>query len=279
MKKKRLLICGALVLLLAAGVMILDSKYNLQVTEYELYFDNLPEQFDGFRIVQLSDLHGASFGRDNSRLATVVRQLGPDFIALTGDFAENKKQLSAAARLFDGLEGSAPMYWVNGNHEWVRGGVQPLMQELLISHGVISLSNSYLPIERDGARIIAAGAEDPNGRADMIKPDALAAMLRTEYPDEFVLWLGHRNYWVQKYPELPVDLVLSGHAHGGIVRLPGIGGLMNVNHGPMATFEKGTYQSGSYTMVVSRGLGNSIPVPRFLNRPEIVTIILRSGQS
>ena len=124
-----------------------------------------------------------------------------------------------------------------------------------------------------------AGAEDPNGRADMIKPDALAELLRQEYPGEFVLWLGHRNYWAEKYPELPVDLILSGHAHGGIVRLPGIGGLLNVNHSFGAEYESGVYQGERFQMVVSRGLGNSIPVPRFLNRPELVKIILHCGQS
>ena len=122
-------------------------------------------------------------------------------------------------------------------------------------------------------------AEDPNGYADMIKPDALAEKLREEYPEDFVLWLGHRNYWAEKYPDLPVDLILSGHAHGGIVRLPGIGGLLTVNHSLGAEYESGVYQGETFKMVVSRGLGNSIPVPRFLNRPEVVKIILHCGQS
>ena len=113
----------------------------------------------------------------------------------------------------------------------------------------------------------------------MIKPDALAEQLRQEYPEEFVLWLGHRNYWAEKYPSLPVDLILSGHAHGGIVRLPGIGGLLNVNHSFGAEYESGVYQGERFQVVVSRGLGNSIPVPRFLNRPELVKIILHCGQS
>ena len=151
--------------------------------------------------------------------------------------------------------------------------------ELLDAYGVIRLENRCLPIRRDGAQIIVAGAEDPNGRADMIKPDALAELLRQEYPGEFVLWLGHRNYWAEKYPELPVDLILSGHAHGGIVRLPGIGGLLNVNHSFGAEYESGVYQGERFQMLVSRGLGNSIPVPRFLNRPELVKIILHCGQS
>ena len=278
MKKKTLFACAALALVLAGTGLVLDSRYGLQVTEYHLYFDALPEQFEGFRIVQLSDLHGSVFGRDNSRLAALVRAQRPDLIAMTGDFAEDESQLGATRGLLAGISGAAPIYWVNGNHEWVRG-VLPRLRELLDEYGVICLENRYLPLEKDGARIIVAGAEDPNGRADMIKPDALAEKLREEYPEEFVLWLGHRNYWAERYPALPVELILSGHAHGGILRLPGIGGLLNVNHSFGAEYEAGVYPGEQFQMVVSRGLGNSVPVPRFLNRPQVVTVILHCGQS
>lgn len=278
MKKKTLFVCAALALVLTGAGLMLDSRCGLQVTEYNLYFDSLPAQFEGCCIVQLSDLHGSSFGRDNSRLAALVREQEPDLIALTGDFVEDESQLAATRGLLEGISGCAPIYWVNGNHEWVKG-VLPALRELLDSCGVVRLENGYLPLSRGGAQIVVAGAEDPNGYADMIKPDALAEKLREEYPEDFVLWLGHRNYWAEKYPDLPVDLILSGHAHGGIVRLPGIGGLLNVNHSLGAEYESGVYQGETFKMVVSRGLGNSIPVPRFLNRPEVVKIILHCGQS
>lgn len=278
MKKKTLIVCAALALVMTGAGLVLDSRYGLQVTEYHLYFDSLPAQFEGYCIVQLSDLHGSSFGRENSRLAALVREQQPDLIAMTGDFVEDESQLAATRGLLDGISGCAPIYWVNGNHEWVKG-VLPALRELLDSYGVVRLENQYLPVLRDGAQIIVAGAEDPNGRADMIRPDALAEQLRQEYPGEFVLWLGHRNYWVERYPSLPVDLILSGHAHGGIVRLPGIGGLLNVNHSFGAEYESGVYPGERFQMLVSRGLGNSIPVPRFLNRPELVKIILHCGQS
>ena len=111
----------------------------------------------------------------------------------------------------------------------------------------------------------------------MPKPDEFIEGLRREFPEDFVLMLGHRNFWVQQYPELPVELILSGHAHGGIVRLPLIGGLFDVQHRLGAQYEKGLYKSGSYVMAVSRGLGNSIIVPRLFNRPELVTIVLESA--
>jgi len=273
MKYKKTLRSAAAILLAAALYISLDSKYNLELTEYRLAFERLPRSFEGFKIIQLSDLHGMEFGKDNSRLVKLVAEQQPDIIVLTGDMAEDAGELRALESLMRGISGLAPVYYVSGNHEFSYGYINEV-RALVKKWGAVSLENGYEQIFRGGEDIIIAGVDDPNGRADMIKPDALAKRLRGEYPDEFVLWLGHRNYWVEKYPRLPVDLILSGHAHGGIVRLPLAGGLFSTAHGLWATYEKGLYEGEEFTMAVSRGLGNSVPVPRFLNRPEIVSIIL-----
>ena len=267
---------AAAALLLTATVLAVgDSKYHLQLTEHEISLRNLPAELDGLRIVHLSDLHGSSFGRDNSRLIELIRLQEPDIIALTGDFAETEGQLKTVEALLRGLAGVAPAYYVSGNHEWA-GGIASQTKALMERYGVRCLANEYELFERGGAAMVVAGVEDPNGWADMIQPEELAERLRQEHPEDFVLWLGHRNYWVEQYPELPVDLILSGHAHGGIVRLPFLGGLLNVNHRLIADYETGLYWSGDYCMEVSRGLGNSIPVPRLFNRPELVVLTLRS---
>ena len=271
-------VAAAMLLLLALVCAVADSKYHLQVTEYELRFDTLPAELDGLRVVHLSDLHGAEFGRDNARLIALIRAQAPDIIALTGDFAENAEHLEAVESLLKGISGSGRVYYVSGNHEWAGGVIAPI-KALMEQYGVTCLENEYELFEKNGAAMVVAGVEDPNGFADMVKPDALAAALRQERPGDFVLWLGHRNYWLERYPKLPVDLILSGHAHGGIVRLPLIGGLLNVNYHLIADYETGLYESGSYRMEVSRGLGNSVPVPRLFNRPEIVVLTLRSGQT
>ena len=263
--------------LLAAVCILLDSRYDIQLTDYELASDRLPPEMDGLRIVQLSDLHGAEFGRDNGRLIRLVEGQRPDIIALTGDMAGSPGELAALESLLAGIAGLAPVYYVSGNHEFA-GGVIDELRALLEKYQVRSLENEYEVFEKNGGRIAIAGVDDPNGRADMVTPAALCASLRSEYPGDYALLLGHRNYWVARCPELPVDLVLCGHAHGGIVRLPFVGGLLNTNHSFGAEYEAGLYYSGSYCMEVSRGLGNSISVPRLFNRPELVTIVLRSGQ-
>lgn len=276
--KRGLIFAGVLVgLLLLLALCVADSKYNFELTEYKISSDRLPEEFSGFRIVQISDLHGSRFGAENRRLVEAVIAQKPDLIALTGDLITTGADLPAVEELLRGIAGIAPAYFVCGNHEWASGCVDELTA-MMERYGVRYLSNEYEPLSRGSARIIVAGAEDPNGRADMPKPDEFIAQLRQEYPEDFVLMLGHRNFWVQQYPALPVDLILSGHAHGGIVRMPFVGGLLDVQHRLGAQYEKGLYASGSYVMAVSRGLGNSIIVPRLFNRPELVTIVLESAQ-
>lgn len=273
---KRKIIATAAVAVLLTGGLLLDSRFNIDVTEYALEFDSLPQEFDGFRIALVSDLHGWSFGENNSRLAKLIKEASPDLIAICGDMVSHADHLQAVEDLLAGIEGTAPIYYINGNHEW-GGKLTSRMEALMKKYGAVCLSNEYQSFEKAGSHIILCGAEDKNGPADMIKPYALADKLREEYPEDFVLWLYHRNDTMLNYPKLPVDLVLSGHAHGGIIRLPGVGGLLDVRASFGAEYENGLYTLGNLNMVVSRGLGNSVMIPRFLNRPELPVITLKSN--
>lgn len=269
-KIKRTAVISALLL---TGLICLDSRYNLKVTRQNLSFENLPAAFEDFHIVQLSDLHGETFGRDNEKLAAAVADLKPDIIAITGDMVGAEKELPAFEALLQRIVPIAPVYYVSGNHEWGSGYMDEV-EELLEKYGVEYLANEYLPLYRSGEKIILAGVDDPMGRADMTKPHELIAKLRAEYPEDFTLLLGHRNYWVEEYPDLPVQLILSGHAHGGIIRLPVVGGLISAKHKLVAEFEKGLYKGEEFVMNVSCGLGNSVFIPRMFNRPEIVSVHL-----
>ena len=269
---KTALLVFALLVLLTAGL-VLDSKYRLQLTEYDLSFRKLPESFDGCKVLQLSDLHGASFGPGNRRLVDLVRRQNPDIIVLTGDIAGKDGALDNVEPLLTGIAGLAPTYYVTGNHEWADGCVEEI-EALMESRGVICLSNEIELLYRGEDSIAIVGAEDPNGRADMIKPWGLSLRLGELYSDHFSLWLAHRNDYVKMYNDIGTDLILCGHAHGGIIRLPFVGGLLNVNRSFGAEYESGVYASDHYRMVVSRGLGNSISIPRLFNRPEVVTVTL-----
>lgn len=273
--KKRTWLTPLLILALLAALLafaVWDSAEHLQLTEYTVSSDRCPDGFDGFKIIQLSDLHGSDFG---DRLVEQVRRQEPDIIALTGDFVTDSGDLEAVRALVPELVKICDVYFVSGNHEFgsrLADEVRGIMEDA----GVRYLGNDAVVLECNGDSIVLAGVEDPLAYADMPSPPELMAELDDKYPDSYKILLGHRNYWMEEYPELPVDLILSGHAHGGLVRLPGVGGLIGTDRTLFPDYDAGLYENGRYTMIVSRGLGNSVPIPRLFNRPEIVSIILKA---
>lgn len=259
----------------ACALLIKNSSSELEISRYEVASEKLPESFDGFTIVQLSDLHGAQFGEDGMELVDKVRELSPDIIALTGDFVTDEGDLEAVEKLAPRLTELCPVYFVSGNHEF-GSGLAAEVRNIMEDAGVKYLSNEYLTISRGEDSVLLGGVEDPNAYADMLTPDELAQKMNEASPSAFKILLGHRNYWMEEYPELPVDLVLCGHAHGGLVRIPGVGGLIGTDRHLFPDFVEGEFNNGNYTMIVSRGLGNSVPIPRIFNRPEIVCVTLKA---
>lgn len=260
----------------AAAFLIKDSRDDLEISRYEVKSQKLPESFDGFKIVQLSDLHGAEFGEDGMELVDKVGSLEPDMIALTGDFVTDEGDLAAVEKLAARLVKLCPVYFVSGNHEF-GSGLAVKVRNILERAGVKYLSNEYLTINRGDDEILLGGVEDPLAYADMLSPDELAQKMNDAAPDAFKILLGHRNYWMTEYPELPVDLIFCGHAHGGLIRIPGVGGLIGTDRRLFPDFDAGQFNNGRYTLIVSRGLGNSVPIPRIFNRPEIVCVELSSA--
>lgn len=260
----------------AAAFLIKDSRDDLEISRYEVASQKLPESFDGFKIVQLSDLHGAEFGEDGMELVDKVGSLEPDMIALTGDFVTDEGDLAAVKKLAGRLTELCPVYFVSGNHEF-GSGLAVKVRNILERAGVKYLSNEYLTISRGDDEILLGGVEDPLAYADMLSPDELAQKMNDAAPDAFKILLGHRNYWMTEYPELPVDLIFCGHAHGGLIRIPGVGGLIGTDRRLFPDFDAGEYNNGRYTLIVSRGLGNSVSIPRIFNRPEIVCVELSSA--
>ena len=260
----------------AAAFLIKDSRDDLEISRYEVKSQKLPESFDGFKIVQLSDLHGAECGEDGMGLVEKVKELEPDMIALTGDFVTDEGDLAAGEKLAARLTELCPVYFISGNHEF-GSGLAVKVRNILERAGVKYLSNEYLTISRGEDGILLGGVEDPLAYADMLSPDELAQKMNDAAPDAFKILLGHRNYWMTEYPELPVDLIFCGHAHGGLIRIPGVGGLIGTDRRLFPDFDAGEYYFGRYTLIVSRGLGNSVPIPRVFNRPEIVCVELSSA--
>lgn len=259
------------VLCLVGYLLVRDSAEHLELTRYTVENAKLPQSFSGFKIVQLSDFHGAE---NVSDIVQTVRSQKPDIIALTGDFITDEGDLPAVKSLVSLLTDIAPVYFISGNHDFASGKIAEL-SDILSDAGVKYLKNECAELKRGDERIILAGVEDPNSWADLEPPDGFLQRVRAQYPDDYIVLLGHRNYWMQQYPNLPVQLILCGHAHGGIVRIPGVGGVLGTDRTLFPDYDAGMFNNGSYTMIVSRGIGNSISIPRILNRPEIVSVELK----
>lgn len=272
----RITLVVLLILIALFALLFADSAKRLVTTEYTITSARLPVGFDGYRIVQLSDLHAAAFGKDNARLVQKVAAAQPDLIVLTGDFIESEDQIPVSGTLAQQLVALAPVYFVSGNHDWASHAIDELF-DTLTDAGVICLRNEAVTLERNGDTIVLAGVDDPNGHADMPTPNVVAAAVQAEHPGAFTVLLGHRNYWVEEYPTLPVDVIFCGHAHGGIIRLPGIGGLIGTDRTLFPDYTAGMFPSGQYQMIVSRGLGQIPQLPRLLNNPEIVCLTLRTA--
>ena len=277
-KKKTICILSGILLILI--VWTAWGNAALELNTYTISSRGLPDAFDGYRIAQVSDLHNAEFGGGNQRLLDMLREAEPDMIAITGDLIDSRKTNIAVALAFaEEAVRIAPCYYVSGNHE----ARVPEYRELkagLEAAGVTVLDDARVEIEISGKSITIIGVNDPSFLADYLTSDA-AVMDRklSELSSEdasFTILLSHRPELFDTYAAHDMDLVLTGHAHGGQFRLPLIGGLIAPNQGLFPKYDDGLYSEGNTNMIVSRGLGNSILPFRFNNRPEVVLIELKS---
>ena len=251
----------------------------LEVNKYEIVSDRIPKEFDGFRIAQVSDLHNAEFGEGNSKLIQLLSQTEPDFIVLTGDLIDSRQTDIDIALTFarEALK-IAPVYYVSGNHE-VRVREYEEIKMGLAEAGVIVLENQKVNITREGETITLMGIDDPSFRGDYLFGDAESVARQAIHDlqnesDGYTILLSHRPELFSLYVETEMDLVFSGHAHGGQFRLPLIGGLVAPNQGVFPKYDAGQFAEENTTMLVSRGVGNSIIPVRFNNRPEIIIVTL-----
>ena len=274
MFKRSLFRLLVLCLLAVAAVLVFrDQQTRLQPEEIAVSDPRIPAAFQGFRIAQISDLHGAQFGPDNERLLDCVAQQRPDLIALTGDLIDEYTDWAMLPPLLDGLTAIAPTYYVTGNHEWATRRTGEL-KALLADHGVTVLSNQYVTLEREGQTIALAGIDDPNGPADQKTPEQLMGELREELGDLYVILLAHRNDRYETYAACGADLTLTGHAHGGLIRLPFTDGLISTRRTLFPSHTAGLYPLDYGTLMVSRGLGNIHHTFRLFNRPHLPILVL-----
>lgn len=255
------------------GVFLLLQQFCMQTTKTEVFSPRLPESFDGLRVVQLSDLHGRQFGRDNAFLLRNVESLEPDIITVTGDFLDEDQEKEQSLALLSALQGIAPTFFVTGNHEWSLSELQDLLEDIR-AVGVTVLENQGVLLTRNGQQLLLGGVHDPCGFRDQPDPLTVGQTLRKQVGQEtFFLLLAHRNETAPYWADSQADLILTGHAHGGLIRLPLLGGLIP-RHGQTG-YDSGLYPFEESQLYVSRGLGGR--GLRLFNRPEVSLLILRKS--
>lgn len=260
-----------LLVVLIIAVILYTGNTWIKTTEVTIESEKLPATFDGLKIVQISDLHDATFGEKQMKLVQKIIDTKPDVIFITGDLIDsNRYELQNSLDMVEQLILVAPVYYVTGNHEIATNDVD-YIKNSLIDLGVIVLSNEEKSIEKDGEKIRVIGIEDPLNGVSVA--DALSSFEQTE---DFTLVLSHRPETFQAYVENKLDVVFAGHAHGGQFRIPGVGGLVAPGQGLFPTFTSGLYEDNGTNMIVSRGLGNSIIPIRIFNTPEIIVVTLKN---
>ena len=268
------------------GILALSSWFlyrennQIDTTAVTVQSDKLPAAFNDYKILQIADLHGKSFGSRQKVLLKKVNKLQPDVILMTGDLIDSRRNgEEEALQLMKQLIPDYPVYFVTGNHE-VRLNltILPKLERL----GVTVLRNTYVPLERDGQFIELLGIDDPTTTRwseGLQEPDGIRQSLdqaqSTADPRAFQLLMAHRPEYLPLYAERKVDLVLSGHAHGGQIRLPFTDGMYAPGQGFFPELTAGQHTMENTRLIISRGLGNSLFPFRIFNHPELIVVTLR----
>lgn len=243
----------------------------LTVTHYTYENAKLPKDLEGYRIVQISDLHNASFGRGNERLISKIAELQPDMIVITGDVVDSSHtNMEVALEFARQSAGLAPTYYITGNHEnWLKASEKAYLLAELQRLGVACLENELVEIKHENSAFTLIGLKD-----ESLSGNTLKELLEDAESGQVQILLAHEPQYLDNYTASGVDLVFSGHAHGGQFRLPFAGGLVAPGQGFFPQYTEGEHVKGSTTMIISRGLGNSVVPLRLFNLPEIVCVEL-----
>lgn len=283
-KNKRIklaFLCLVVLLLGGFALWVGFENKNLELNEYKLVSNRIPKAFSGFKIAQVSDLHNDEMGSNNEKLINMLKDVEPDLIAVTGDLIDSRTPDVKVALDFIGEAVKiAPTYYVSGNHEQRVPADYEALRAGLEQAGVNVLDNEKIKVEQNGACITVAGVTDPSFEDDILlaNREIMGSQLSSIMAEDngYTLLLSHRPELFDVYTEYGADVVLTGHAHGGQFRLPFVGGLYAPDQGLFPEYEAGLYSDENTTMIVSRGVGNSLFPFRLFNRPEVVVVELIS---
>ena len=263
-------------------VLFINEKANEKVivTKYTYKHSEVPEAFEGYKILMISDMHEAPF---SERIAEHIKKLSPDIIVFTGDMALlPDKSIRATSKIAKAVK-NIPMYAVSGNHETQCGYYDEIITTLW-QKGITPLDNDSVCIERGDDSFLLLGIKDPvSNIVSEKKLEEIRKQIESEFPDGpcFSILLSHRADLYPMIKDTSADLILSGHMHGGVMRLPFLGGVVGKNEDKwFPNYEYGMYVDGEFTdMIVSGGCDKNPEKKRYFNPPEIVLITLEREEN
>ena len=279
--KKRIwhrLLSALVALCLALIIWVFLDSSRFVITQYTIEDSEIPESFTGFCIAQVSDFHNSHFGRGNTKLLQALKEGKPDMIAITGDLVDSyHPDLENSMAFVAEAVKIAPVYYVSGNHESRQDYEEICLR--LKRLGVTILEERSATLNRDADTITLLGVQDPYfftkpkwNEDERVMQELLAQI---QFPEGFCILLSHRNEMLDLYAQTGADLVLSGHAHGGVVQFPWGEGLY-ANRKMFPDYTNGMYEQDETILIVSRGIGNSLLPLRVNNTPELVFITLKA---
>lgn len=255
----------------------------IEIKNIDYVNNKIPAAFDGFKILQVSDLHNKEFNENQSDLVNNTNSIDPDIIVLTGDIVDKRRyDIEPVIEYISQVAPKYPIYFVSGNHEMSSNKYDVVCSELK-KLGVHVIDNDTAIIEKGNARITLLGAQDisfmnndSNYSNTKDRFNTMIGYLKNSSTTDFNILLSHRPEEINTYVRNDINLVFSGHAHGGQVRLPLVGGIYAPHQGLFPKYTNGIYKKRNTSMVVSRGLGNSRFPLRIFNLPELVVVTLYS---
>lgn len=284
MKKRKSIwkVLLAVIILGIIGYATYKGNTTVGTSHYEVVSDQLPASFDTYTIVQLSDVHDSLFGENHADVVGEVKAVSPQAIFLTGDFIDrNRYNLDQSILLVKELQGIAPIYYVTGNHEVSTNDTKRIMEALRELDVHVLLDEAEIITSAENESIAIGGIQDPLS-SRLEDEEATTASIHSAFEavpsDMFKILLAHRPEQLDVYVEHKIDVIFSGHAHGGQFRIPGIGGLISPGQGFFPKLTSGIYEKEGSQLAVSRGLGNSIMPIRLFNQPEIVVVTLKKKE-
>lgn len=278
MKIKQAILLILIVLFAAIIAWVIWDNNRITVTEYTIKDAEIPENFSGYRILQISDLHNAEFGEDNEILLNQISRLHPDMIVITGDLIDSyHTNVDISLAFIRQAVKIAPTYYVFGNHEVRIPESYTLLKDGMEKAGVVVLDQP-VTLEKDSQTITLLGVADPSAMSSDSRfyTQIVGSILNAKMPEETVysILLCHRPEVFDAFVENGIDLAFTGHTHGGQVRIPFIGAIFSPDQGLFPKYDSGLFTEKDTTMIISRGLGNSSFPFRVDCPPEIVVATL-----